>query len=461
MRPLEILIPLALGVYLLWRHPRLFAIRLLPAGALILILIHFALEGYRWQMVPIYALTALLELSALIKIRSSTDWKPLASFSAFVLLVLSTALPALLPVPVIPAPSGPYSVGTRIFELTDSSRKEIYSGEDEARRFIIQVWYPSEAGTSSERARWMDKAEIYAPAISRELEMPSYFLDHLALVKIPAQKNAAVAGSDSGYPVILFSHGWTGFNAQNTGQALELASHGFIVVAVQHTYGAVITVFEDGTIANYNPAALPKGAPQDEYETAAHILSNQWAGDLGFTLDYLKAQNDDSSSAFYGLLDLSRVGVYGHSTGGGAAIEFCATDSRCKALLGLDPFMRPVSYEVLETGAVQPSFFMFSQGWWEDVDNKRSNELFQRFIPQVSDSWGVVLIEGADHYDFADLPLLSPLASQLGLKGPINGKRVIAIVNDYLLSFFKATLKSEPSALFDDPTLYAEIKPLR
>jgi hypothetical protein len=104
---------------------------------------------------------------------------------------------------------------------------------------------------------------------------------------------------------------------------------------------------------------------------------------------------------------------------------------------------------------------MFSQGWWEDVDNKRSNELFERFIPQVSDSWGVVLIEGADHYDFADLPLLSPLASQLGLKGPINGKRVITIVNDYLLSFFKATLKSEPSALFDDPNLYAEIKPLK
>ena len=461
MRPLEIIIPLALGIYLLWPHPRLFAVRLLPALALILTLIHFAVEGYRWQMIPIYVLTTLLGLSALIKIKSPTDWKPLASYLTFILLAVSTALPILLPVPAIPAPSGPYQVGTRIFELTDASRKEIYSGEDEARRFIIQVWYPSEAGTSSERARWMDKAEIYAPAISGELELPSYFLDHLALVKIPAQKNADVAESDSGYPIILFSHGWTGFNAQNTGQALELASHGFIVVAVQHTYGAVITVFEDGTTVNYNPAALPKGAPQDEYEIAAHFLSNQWAGDLGFTLDYLKSQNDDSSSAFYGLLDLSRIGVYGHSTGGGAAIEFCATDSRCKALLGLDPFMRPVSYEVLDAGAPQPSFFMFSQGWWEDVDKKRSNELFQRFIPHVSDSWGVVLIEGANHYDFADLPLLSPLASQLGLKGPINGRRVTTIVNDYLLSFFNTTLKNEPSALFDDPNPYAEIKSLK
>ena len=100
-------------------------------------------------------------------------------------------------------------------------------------------------------------------------------------------------------------------------------------------------------------------------------------------------------------------------------------------------------------------------GWWEDVDNQRSNELFQRFIPHVSDSWGVVLIEGADHYDFADLPLLSPLAFQLGLKGPINGKRVTTIVNDYLLSFFDATLKNVATALFDDPTLYAEINILK
>ena len=469
MRPLEIFIPLLLTTYLLWKHPRPYAIRLFPVLALILTLIHFWIEGYRWQMIPIYGLTTILVISSLIKLQSPVDSKPVASYltlrlaqgGAFVLLAVSTALPILLPVPTIPTPSGPYQVGTRIYELVDGSRKEIYSGEDEARRFTIQVWYPSEAGTSTEQARWMDHAEIYAPAIAHQIDMPSYFLDHLALVNVPAFKDAKAATADQGYPIILFSHGWTGFNAQNTGQALELASHGFIVVAVQHTYGAVITVFEDGTIANYNPSALPKGAPQDEYEAAAHILSNQWAGDLGFTLDYLKSQNEDTNSAFYGLLDLSRVGVYGHSTGGGAAIQFCGTDSRCKALLGMDPFMRPVSYEVLDSGAAQPSFFMFSQGWLDDVDKNRSNELFQRFIPYVSDSWGVISIEGADHYDFADLPLLSPLAPQLGLKGPINGKRVTTIVNDYLLSFFELTLKGEASTLFENPSPYPEVKPVQ
>ena len=458
MRPLETLIPTSLSLYLLWPHPRPFAVRFLPAFALILTLIHFATERYRWQMLPIYVLTSILGLSALIKIQSPTDWKPLTSVLTFILLLLSTALPVLLPVPVIPIPTGPYPVGTRLYELTDESRREMYSGKDEARRFMIQVWYPSETSASHEKAPWMANAEIYAPAISKYIQKPSFFLDHLALVKVPAHQEADVAKTDGGFPVILFSHGWNGFNAQNTSQALELASHGYVVVGVQHTYGAVITVFPDGTIAQNNPSALASDdTPTAEYEAIAHKLVDQWAGDLGFTLNYMDELNSDRNGAFSGRLDLSRVGVYGHSTGGGAAIQFCGTDSRCKALLGLDPFLRPVSYEVIDGGVTQPAFFMFSQRWADDVTS-RNNELFNRFYPHVQNSLGAVSIEGTAHYDFSDIPLLSPLAPQLGLKGPINGKRVTTIVKAYLLSFFEATLEGQSASLFEDPGPFPEVK---
>jgi predicted dienelactone hydrolase len=454
MRPLEFVIPLLLAIYLLVPPPRPFIIRILPAGALLLTLIHFVIEGYRWQMLPVYALTLILTAIAFFLV----DGKPLASYLTLGLLAVSTAIPILLPVPTIPTPSGPYRVGTRIYELTDSSRKEIYSGKDEARRFMIQVWYPSEISPSDERAPWMANAKVFAPAIATQIDMPSFFLDHLALVRIPAYKESKVALSDRGYPVILFSHGWNGFNAQNTSQALELASHGYIVIGIQHTYGAVITVFPDGTVAENNPSALPDGAPTEEYETAAHILSDQWASDMGFTLDFMELQNSDPNSPFYGLLDLNLVGVYGHSTGGGAAIQFCGTDTRCKSLLGMDPFMRPVSYEVIDGGVPQPSFFMFSQRWKDDVDS-RNNVLFQRFYPNVKEPFGVVSIDGTSHYDFADLPLLSPLAPQLGLKGPINGKRVTTIINDYLLSFFNMTLKGQTTTLFEDQfQKYMEVK---
>jgi hypothetical protein len=172
----------------------------------------------------------------------------------------------------------------------------------------------------------------------------------------------------------------------------------------------------------------------------------------------MEKQASDAASPFYQSLDLSHVGVYGHSTGGGAAIQFCGTDLRCKALLGMDPFMRPVSPAVLEDGVTQPAFFMFSQRWADDVES-RNNELFRRFILNVPQSLGVISIDGTTHYDFSDLPLLSPLATRLGLKGPINGKRVTVILDDYLLSFFDAALRGVPMGLFEDENQkYDEVK---
>ena len=465
MRPLELTIPLLLVIYLIVPAPRPLIIRMLPIGALLLTLLNFFIEGYRWQMIPIYALALILTATTFFLL----DVKPPASYltlrlaqgGTLLLLAISTALPILLPVPSIPTPSGPHQVGTRIYELSDPARKEIYSGRDEARRFMIQVWYPAEISSADQRAPWMSQAETFAPAIASYIHMPSFFLDHLALVRIPAYKGSKVAPSDQAYPVILFSHGWNGFNAQNTSQALELASHGYIVIGIQHPYGAVVTVFNDGTVAKNNPAALPAGAPTEEYETAAHLLSDQWAGDMGFTLDFMQLQSDDPNSPFHALLDFDRLGVYGHSTGGGAAIQFCGTDTRCKSLLGMDPFMRPVSYEVMEGGLPQPAFFLFSQQWKDDVDS-RNNELFHKFYPNVKTPLGVISIDGTSHYDFADLPLLSPLAPQLGLKGPINGKRVTTIINDYLLSFFDMTLKGEPNSLFEDRSeKYTEVKIIR
>ena len=457
MRPLEIIIPILLVAYLLWHHPRPLVIRLLPALALLVTLIHFGVEGYRWQMIPIYVLTSSLGLSALLKIKSALDWKPLGSYLTVIVLAASTALPILLPVPAIPSPDGPYQVGTTIYELTDSARKELYSGKDEARRFQIQVWYPSEPGPSDERALWMNHADVFTRSISEDLlELPPFFLDHLALVKLPAFKDSQVASTDDGYPIIVFSHGWNGFNAQNTAQALQLASHGYVVVGVQHTYGAVVTVFDDGTIAKNNPAALPRGAPDAEYDVAADKLAQQWAGDIGYALDFMTEQNNDSNSPFFHSLEVSRVGVYGHSTGGGAAIQFCGIDPRCKALLGQDPFLRPVSDEILQSGVAQPAFFMFSQRWNDDVDSL-NNRQFKTFHRKSKQAIGAVFIEGTAHYDFSDLPLLSPLAPQLGLKGPINGQHVTTIVDDYLLSFFEMTLKGKPSNLFQN-LRYREVK---
>ena len=447
MRLLEILIPILLAVYLIWKHPRPVWVRLLPAITLLISLAHFAIEGYRWQMVPLYTLTALLGISSLIKLYGQTDWKPVASILTLVLVAVSTALPVLLPLPRIPTPSGEFGVGTFSYEMIDESRQEIYSGKDEARRYMIQIWYPADVKPTDKRAPWMENAEIFAPAIATYIDLPFFFLDHLTLTDIPAYTNADVAVSEKLFPIIFFSHGWNGFNSQNAGQALELASRGYIVVGMQHTYGAVTTVFPDGTIAPNNPKALPADRLDPNYEDIARVLVDQWAGDMKDTLNFLTEANSDESNPFAGKLDLERVGAYGHSTGGGGVIQFCGTDPRCKAVLGMDPFMRPVSAEVIANGVSQPSFYMFSQGWRDDTESI-SNRFFWQFHPNAEESLGVISIDGTKHFDFSDLPLFSPIAPQLGLKGPLNGARVTEIVNAYLIGFFEQTLNGKPSPLF-------------
>jgi hypothetical protein len=56
------------------------------------------------------------------------------------------------------------------------------------------------------------------------------------------------------------------------------------------------------------------------------------------------------------------------------------------------------------------------------------------------------------HYDFSMLPLLTPLAPALGLKGPIDRQRGMAIITGYLLAFFDHTLKGQARPLLDGPS---------
>ena len=360
MRPLEILIPFLLAIYLLWPNSRPKIIQFMPLTALVITFAHLIMEGYRWQMIPLYGCTLLLTLTSLIKITGNKDWSRRTSILMLIPLAISTALPILLPVPKIQAPSGPFEVGTVNYEFTDTTRKELYSGKDESRKLMVQVWYPAEVTSTAKHAQWMSEATIYAPAIAGFLRLPSFFLDHLALSISPAYLEVPIAKNKTPFPVILFSHGWKGFNAQNTGQAVELASHGFVVIAPQYPYGAIITVFPDGTIAPNNPDALPENDKDPNYEVIARKLVNQWVGDTAFVLDQFQGFDQETGNLFFQKLDFQRVGAYGHSTGGGAAIQFCAVDSRCKAVLGMDPFMRPVCTAVIQQGISQPSFFMFT-----------------------------------------------------------------------------------------------------
>jgi predicted dienelactone hydrolase len=160
------------------------------------------------------------------------------------LIIIVALPPLLLPIPQDLPLTGPYRVGTVTVDWVDRSRVEMYSGRaNEPRELMVQIWYPAQPTPSASFAPWLDRVDVLGPALAARLNLPSFFLDHLKYVNTQSYRDAPVSPAEARYPVLLFSHGWGGFRAQNTHQAELLASHGYVVVTLAHTYDAAATVF--------------------------------------------------------------------------------------------------------------------------------------------------------------------------------------------------------------------------
>jgi len=462
MRLIEIIIVLLLSLYFISQifFKQYKVIRhIFQILILIAVTLHLMMEGYRWQMIPLYLVSGGILVASFYWLLFPYSKNSKISLQHILLSILGlfivalAALPAIgLPVPVLIEPTGPHSVGTITRVFIDDSRMELYSGEpNQPRELIIQIWYPGVPTTGRTAAPWLDNMDLLGPAISEFLGLPSFFLDHLALAATNAYPNIPVSEDKNSYPVLLFSHGWSGFRAQSTYLMEALASHGYVVASLEHTYGAILTVFPDGRVAPNNPNALPDNVFDDEYLIASNRLLEQWSGDLAFILDQITILNQsDPTGNFTGRLDLNNIGILGHSTGGGAAIEFCAKDTRCKVVVGLDAFLTPVSSHVLEDGLDQPGLMIFSEVWPSD----RNNRLLGHLLSSSGEDLAALSISGTAHYDFSDLPLLSPLAPQLGLKGPLNGERALTIIRELSRSTLDQYLKGIPNPITDPPNKY-------
>jgi pimeloyl-ACP methyl ester carboxylesterase len=203
------------------------------------------------------------------------------------------------------------------------------------------------------------------------------------------------------------------------------------------------------SFALHNDAILSGTTSPSELQMAAAQLVNQRAGDLAFVLNQLTMLNTtDPVGRFTGRLDLSRVGVFGHSMGGATTIEFCAHDARCQAALTMDAYLPPVSADVYATGLRQPFLAMFSERW----PTAENNRLFDQLFHAPGGAGYEVIIAGTAHYDFSDIPSLTPIAPLLGLKGPLSAERVTRIIDDYSLAFFNHTLKQQPAPLLAEPS---------
>jgi predicted dienelactone hydrolase len=130
------------------------------------------------------------------------------------------------------------------------------------------------------------------------------------------------------YPVLVMRPGGSALTLQYTALAEDLASHGYVVVGLDAPYRTQLVVLPKGPIR----LRLPQNDPEEVPLVQVERLMMLWTEDVRFVLDRLQNLNDqDDRGLLTHRLDLTRVGVFGHSFGGATALQVCHDDFRCKA----------------------------------------------------------------------------------------------------------------------------------
>jgi dienelactone hydrolase len=365
---------------------------------------------------------------------------------------MSTAAPAGQgSAPYLPEPTGPHPAGTTSAHLTDTSRPDPWAAGVTARELMVSLWYPA---TSSDgpRARYMTSAESELQLTSRGITgVPP---DTLSTVRTNAAVDATPAGRQRSLPLVVLSPGFTNSRGTLTALAEDLASHGYVVAGIDHTYESFATAFPDGRVTT----CLARDARRQGNWSPEKVAAGR-AADVSFVLGELTGARPAWPGA--GLIDSSRIGMAGHSAGGAAAIAAMVADSRIRAGIDMDgstaapiphaglsrPFLflgKESNYTPGSGGAVTPGTRDWKVRRGAVITWERDWELLTGWK-----RW--LVVAGAVHASFTDLALL---ADQIGLDigAGLSGARSLDITRAYVRAFFDQHLRGTPQALLDQPS---------
>ena len=438
MRLWELLLTGVLVVALLWpalegrRLPRgVAAVALLAA-----VFIQFLAEGFRWQLWGLYGLAVGMSLGDLLaRERQLESYRRIRRVVLGMVGILVLVAPAwALPIVELPPPTGPYKVATTSFEIRSEDRLEDYGPiPGDYRRVMVQAWYPGVlSGNAEPLSPWIADLEVIGPAITATLGLPGFFLNHTSYT--PSHSFEQVVPYQGKIPVILYSHGWRLFRNAAIHQMESLASHGYLVIAVDHTYGSVATVFPDGAVALLDPEALPDADDVDDeiFEEAAIRILETYSDDLRMVIGSLEEGVSGPFGSLAGIADLDRLGIFGHSLGGGAAVRTCLLEEICGVVASLDGWVEPIRSAELSKELDVPSMFIRSDPW-RALEN---DQVLRGLVERSNRRSYWIGIENTVHSDLTLAPALTPVAGWLGLRGSMPAAQVFAIIDRYLVSFF-------------------------
>jgi dienelactone hydrolase len=328
----------------------------------------------------------------------------------------------------LPLPRGEHCVGKAAFRIADGRRAETLTPNDDTdrRELTLKVWYPVASGPGGSAADYVD------PAVWPVME--ASLPEELGLRPVPSVRSWSKSGltpRQGRYPVILFSPGFGGIAEEYTALVEDLASHGYVVVGIDHPYVSGITALSDGRLALADSGLLAQ--PQALAAALRTVVDDQRQ-----VLDWLQAQDAaGSGSVLRGHLDLQRIGAYGHSFGGAASLHLGREDGRVRAAINMDgtlfgdttgPWPKPTLLLLGEREA-DPSYDLLLR------DRNAPHEQFT--------------IAGAGHGSFSDLGRLllqakpdTPRAALEALDfGSIEPTAGLTIVRDRVLDFFRQHLR--------------------
>ena len=352
--------------------------------------------------------------------------------------------------PAFPKPTGEYAVGTTTYTIKEHRPEVMPAGG--MRSIAARVYYPVLKESVKELPKTVMLSENMIKGFKASFHVAPDFTKnpesnlsecYTDAPKIPGQK----------FPLIMFNHGYNSYREGNSFLCIELASHGYVVISVAHSYEALCTEFDDGTwvlsdkknTKLYEPMLgglfamyklISSKGSNEELAQRFDVIQRkyckfmmgrlpEWIKDNEAALDHAKKNFDD-------LIDFSKgVGVSGHSFGGNTAYALCARNEDFACGINIDgaPFG---DY----TNDIQTKPFM-------QICCQANEKAAARIFLNHTKTVYKVLFKDMQHIGFADSKYTMPMKSVVGKLPP-------AVLHENLckchLEFFDAYLKKIKSA---------------
>lgn len=349
-------------------------------------------------------------------------------------------------------------VGRIVEVITDKNRNELLVENEESRKILISMFYPAK-----DTGKQSYYHELYNGNLERFLsdwgENEKERRD-LQSIKVKTEDNIEIVPCKDGYPIIIYSPGFSFDRDSSMFLIEELVLDGNIVITVGSTYETDYSIFPNGTTIDMH----------EELEFLATKETDLWkqvidyrVEDIIYVTNYLETLN--THPIINGNLNVCSIGLLGFSVGSGSMFEVVERIPRIKCVQFLDAAFVFTSLEekvnnqnsssvpvlCLKRHASNYSEMKKELDSW--YDNKETNEYQEALdeIKEIGHSYNrikvffigekhIYRVDNTSHMTFCDSPLLGFEESINCYAGSINTIKAHKTIRKATVAFFRSYL---------------------